>query len=220
MQTPPGSAAFYVVLIAPGFVAVMTAISLAAIEDEIKQFVLLIWSLVLSLIIDTFLITVYDWLVAPVTSINQLRQILFEPSFRADCVAIVLATSVVVGMIYAAGVLVDVPGVIRKKFQSKMQVKYSTSQPWEEILKEADQVKVNTTDDQIFVGHVVGWSRAGREKELRLKHVEGYNPNKREMEDLHGDELFLQGSNIQRITVLRQYRFFSIRERISNTISR
>ena len=162
MASPPGSAIFYAVLIAPGFVAVMTAISLAAIEDDIKQFVLLIWSLVSSLLIDTLFIVVYQLLVEPIISFAQFQSILFDPAFRIDYILLIFGTSLFVGVLYAAAILIDLSGILRDILQAKMQISYSRRQPWEEYLKHADQVMVKTSDDQTYIGDVIGWSRAGR----------------------------------------------------------
>ena len=83
-----GNLIFYAVLIAPGFIAVMTAISLAAVEHEYSSFVLLVWSLVLSLIIDTGFVTAYQVLNGEITSFDQLAGLLFQPYFRVDYIGL------------------------------------------------------------------------------------------------------------------------------------
>lgn len=218
MASPPESAIFYAVLIAPGFIAVMTAISLAAIEDDIKQFVLLVWSLVSSLLIDTLFIGVYQMVVEPITSFAQFRSILFDPAFHIDYILLIFVTSLFVGVLYAAAILVDFPGILRNILQSKMQISYSRRQPWEEYLKHADQVMVKTSDNQMYIGDVIGWSRAGREKELRLSDPHRYNKNIENFEPVGGPEQFFRDENIQRITVLKTDQFLPIRSRVKQRL--
>lgn len=218
MASPPGSAIFYAVLIAPGFVAVMTAISLAAIEDDIKQFVLLIWSLVSSLLIDTLFIVVYQLLVEPIISFAQFQSILFDPAFRIDYILLIFGTSLFVGVLYAAAILIDLSGILRDILQAKMQISYSRRQPWEEYLKHADQVMVKTSDDQTYIGDVIGWSRAGRQKELRISDPQRYNKNIENFEPVGGPEQFFRDDNIQRITMLKTDQFLPIRVRVKRKL--
>lgn len=219
MTSLPGSAIFYAVLIAPGFVAVMTGISLAAIEDDIKQFVLLVWSLVSSLLIDTLFIGVYQLLVEPITSFTQFQSVLFDPAFRIDYILIIFTTSLFVGVLYAAAILIDLPGILRGILQSKMQISYSRRQPWEEFLKHANQVMVKTSDDQLYIGDVTGWSRAGREKELRISDPYRYNENTKDFESVGGPEQFFRDADIQRITVLQTDNFLPIRVRAKRKLA-
>jgi len=214
MASLPGSVVFYAVLIAPGFVAVMTAVSLAAIEDDIKQFVLLIWSLVSSLLIDSLFIGAYQRFVEPITSFEQFQSILFDPAFRIDYILIIFAVSLFVGVLYAASILIDLPGFLRGILQSPMQLSYSRRQPWEDYLKYADQVMVKTSDDQLYIGDVCGWSRADQEKELRIRDPHRYNENSKKFEPVGGPEQLFLNDDIQRITVLASDEILSIWERV------
>jgi hypothetical protein len=214
MASLPGNAIFYAVLIAPGFVAVMTAVSLAAIEDDIKQFVLLVWSLVSSLLIDSLFVGTYQLFVEPITSFSQFQGILFDPAFRIVYILVIFAVSLFVGVLYAAAILIDLPGILRGIIQAKMQVSYSRCQPWENYLKHADQVMVKTSDDQLFIGDVSGWSRANRQKELRITDPHRYNEREQEFEPVGGTEQLFLNDDIQRITVLKTDQLLSIRERV------
>ncbi|WP_135807386.1 DUF6338 family protein [Halorussus marinus] len=218
MASLPGSAIFYAVLIAPGFVAVMTAVSLAAIEDDIKQFVLLIWSLVSSLLIDALFIGAYQQFVEPITSFAQFQSILFDPAFRIDYILTIFAVSLFVGVLYAAAILIDLPGILRGILQSKMQISYSRRQPWEDYLKHADQVMIKTSDDQLYIGDVSGWSRAGRNRELRISDPHRYNENNKEFESVGGPEQLFLDADIQRVTVLKKDQILPIRERVKQRV--
>ncbi|MFC5973828.1 DUF6338 family protein [Halomarina salina] len=214
MASLPGNAIFYGVLIAPGFVAVMTAVSLAAIEDDIKQFVLLVWSLVSSLLIDALFIGAYQIFVEPITSFSQFQGILFDPAFRIGYILVIFAVSLFVGVMYAAAILIDLPGILRGIIQAKMQVSYSRRQPWENYLKHADQVMVKTSDDQLYIGDVSGWSRSNRQKELRITDPHRYNEKEQEFEPVGGPEQLFLNDDIKRITVLKTDQILSIRERV------
>ena len=214
MASLPGNAIFYAVLIAPGFVAVMTAVSLAAIEDDLKQFVLLVWSLVSSLLIDALFIGAYQIFVEPITSYSQFQGILFDPAFRIGYILVIFAVSLFVGVLYASAILIDLPGILRGIIQAKMQVSYSRRQPWEDYLKHADQVMVKTSDDQLYIGDVSGWSRVNRQKELRITDPHRYNEKEQEFEPVGGPEQLFLNDDIQRITVLKTDQILSIRERV------
>jgi len=214
MASLPGNAIFYAVLIAPGFVAVMTAVSLAAIEDDIKQFILLVWSLVSSLLIDALFIGAYQIFVEPITSFSQFQGILFDPAFRIGYILVIFAVSLFVGVLYAAAILIDLPGILRGIIQAKMQVSYSRRQPWEDYLKHASQVMVKTSDDQLYIGDVSGWSRATHQKELRITNPHRYNEKEQEFEPVGGPEQLFLNDDIQRIAVLKTDQILSIQERV------
>lgn len=196
----------------------MTAVSLAAIEDDIKQFVLLIWSLVSSLLIDALFIGVYQRFVESITSFEQFQSILFDPAFRIDYILTIFAVSLFVGVLYAAAILIDLPGILRGILQSPMQLSYSRRQPWEDYLKYADQVMVKTSDDQLYIGDVSGWSRAGQQKELRIRDPHRYNESSKEFEPVGGPEQLFLNDDIQRITVLTNDEILSIRERVIRSL--
>jgi len=218
MASLPGNVIFYAVLIAPGFVAVMTAVSLAAIEDDIKQFVLLVWSLVSSLLIDALFIGAYQIFAEPITSFSQFQGILFDPAFRIGYILVIFAVSLFVGVLYAGAILIDLPGILRGILQAKMQVSYSRCQPWEEYLKHADQVMVKTSDNQTYIGDVSGWSRANRQKELRITNPHRYNENIKDFEPVGGPEQLFLNDDIQRITVRKTDQILSIREQVKRVL--
>lgn len=89
---PIDTVLFYAVFVAPGFVAVMTVISLAAIEEEYSPFALLVWSLVASLVIDTLFIAYYQRYNTRIESFDQLTNILFDPGFQARYVLGILGS--------------------------------------------------------------------------------------------------------------------------------
>jgi hypothetical protein len=107
---------------------------------------------------------------------------------------------------------------LRDILQAKMQISYSRRQPWEEYLKHADQVMVKTSDDQTYIGDVIGWSRAGREKELQISDPQQYNKNIKNFEPVGGPEQFFQDDNIQRITMLKTDQLLPTRVRVKRKL--
>lgn len=205
MPLDGGNLIFYAVLIAPGFIAVMTTVRLAALEDEIPSFVLLVWSLVLSLVIDTLFLSLYQWWHGPVTSYEQMSGILFDPFFRVDYILGIFSLSLLIGVLGALGVIVDVPGRARGVLQSRSRVKYSPHQPWANFMDDAVSVRVKTSDDQLYIGTVTEWSRAGRPKELRIKEPFRYNKNISDFESVAEtgkEEMLFLEKDIDRIVLL------------------
>ncbi|GAA0291326.1 DUF6338 family protein [Halarchaeum salinum] len=199
MATVPGDILFYVVLVAPGFIAVMTAVSLAAVEDEISQFVLLIWSLVSSIIIDGLFLAGYQLVYSPIRSYEELRTFLFDPFFRVDLIAIIFLLSGAIGVAYAVGILVDLPGRLRRTLQAKAHITYNPRQPWENFMKGAGSIRIKTSDDELYTGDVVEWSRAGKPKEVRVKHPYRYSLEEEDYEWVGGESMLFLEDDIDRI---------------------
>lgn len=222
MPIPSNTAIFYAVFIAPGFITVMTVISLAAIEDDYSAFVLLVWSLVASLVIDTAFLAVYQWRIKPIRSFDQLPQVLFDPHFQAWYVLGILALSFFVGAIASIGILLDVAGRLRQLLQSKARVKLNPRQPWANLMRCCGWVRFKTQDDQLFTGKVAEWSRAGRPKQVRVTQPHRYNTNEQEFEPVDADRkpdmLFLE-KDIDRIVVLTRDEPPSIWQRVKRWIA-
>lgn len=200
MATPTGSSAiFYAVLIAPGFIAVMTAISLAAIEDELSQFVLLVWCLVTSLIIDTGFITIYQWKYGLITSFTQLTSILFQPYFRVDFIGYIFVISIVIGVLGAGAILIDVPGRARWLLQIPASVKYSPRQPWANFMQDTRSIRIKTSDDQLYAGELAEWSRAGRPKEIRISNPYRYSDKIQNYEPVGREDMLFLEKDIDRV---------------------
>lgn len=202
MTTVAGSGIFYAVLVAPGFLSVMITISLSAIEDDVKQFVLLVWSLVTSLVIDTLFLTVYQWRNDPITNFEEISNLLFEPQFRSDYIAAIFIFSIFVGILYSIGILVDIPGKLRSILQSWREVSYTPEQPWVGFMRNAGIIRIKTSDDQLFMGPVVGWSRAERRREVRISEPKRYNSGIKEFEPVGGHEMLFIDEDIDRVVML------------------
>lgn len=202
-SVPIETVLFYVVFIAPGFIAVMTTISLAAIEKEYTPFTLLVWSLVASLVIDTLFIAYYQLTNTLIESYGQLTGILFDPHFQVSYVLGILLFSFLVGITATAGVLADVPGRMRRVLQAKSHVRVNPRQPWSNFVQNTRVLRIKTSDGEIYRGLVREWSRAGRPKEVRLKSVQRLNPETREYIPFDREMLFLE-KDIDRLLMLEE----------------
>lgn len=178
---------FYTVLVAPGFIAVMTAISLASVENEMPSFVILIWSLVSSLVVDTLFLGVYQSLYGGITSLDALTGIFFQPYFRSDLILVILVASFGLGLVYTGALLGNLPGHLRRLIQRKARIRYNPRQPWENFMKLAGTVLVKTSDDQLYFGRVVEWSRANKPKELWIDQLSRYDKERDEIEPYGGE---------------------------------
>lgn len=223
MPIPSDSAIFYAVFIAPGFIAVMTVISLAAIEDDHSAFVLLVWSLVASLVIDTTFLATYQWRVEPIESFNQLSGILFDPYLQTWYILSILFSSFLVGVGASILLLLDVPGWIRRRLQSWSNIRVNPRQPWANFMHDAGWVRFKTTDNQYFMGKVSEWSRAGRPKQVWVVRPHRYNTNLEKYEEVDVDRpaemLFLE-KDIDRIVMLTRDELPSLRVRVRTWINK
>jgi membrane associated rhomboid family serine protease len=218
MALLPSDIIFYVVLIAPGFVAVMTAVSLAAIENDISQSVLLIWSLVSSVVIDSLFLEAYQSLEGPIESFEALRSLFFTPFFRADLILIILGLSVMVGVVYAVGILADLPGRLRRSIQSTAHIKYNPRQPWENFMKGARSIRIKTSDDELYTGDVVEWSRAGKPKEVRIEQPYRYSLEEEDYEWVGGESMLFLEEDIDRVMLREEDERPSVFQRITSML--
>jgi hypothetical protein len=201
MAAASGTALFYAVFIAPGFVAVIIAISLAAIERDARQFTLLALSLVSSLLIDTLFLATYQFVSGPISSPSRVVGLLFTPRFRTDYIAAIFGLSVVFGLVYAALILVDLPESARRLLQSRQDIKLTPRQPWTDFMRDAKTIRIKTSDDELYVGEVAGWSRAGKPRQLRISSPDQYSKHELDFEPIGLDDMIFFEEDISRIVI-------------------
>lgn len=202
MQPFASSVLFYTVLVAPGFVTVFTTISLAAIERDHSEFTLLVWSLVMSLIIDTAFLATYQWMYGRVSSINEFTAIFFDPYFHFGYIIVIFSTSFALGVIGAGGLLLEVPDRLRRGLQTKSQMAVNPRQPWANFLRDTDEVQVWTSDEQYYRGFVIEWSRAGRPRQLRILDPYRYESETNSWVQAGPEEMLFMEGDIQRVMML------------------
>lgn len=218
-MAPSGTIVFYAVLVAPGFLAVMTANSLAAVERDYSQFMLLAWSLVASLLIDVMFIGMYQVAEGNITDFNQLPGVLFDPYLRVDYIAYMLVFSVIVGIVAAIGILLDLPGRTRRRLQAYAQIKFDPRQPWPNFMEETGSVRVKTSDNQLYAGDVVEWSRAERSRQLRIEDPRWYNPHIHDYVDVGREDMLFFEEDISRLLMRTRYDRPGLWERVMDRVS-
>ncbi|WP_394354983.1 DUF6338 family protein [Halorarum halophilum] len=189
-------------LITPGFIATLIAISLGVVEKEVTDTELLGFSLVSSLIIDTVFIAIYQMAGGTVSTLSSTRTIFFTPQFRADLVLGLLTASVALGVVYAVGLTYDVPKQIRRRLWSRNAYSRHHRQPWEGGLENAHEVCVITSDRELVNGILSEYSRVGKERQLVLENPSWLNRSSGEM-DNHGEHsVVLLEDDIQRLSII------------------
>lgn len=196
---PTDTVLFYAVFVAPGFVAVMTTISLAAIEKEYSVFTLLVWSLVASLMIDTGFIALYQWMHTPITSFEQFTGILFDPHFQVLYVLGILLFSFLVGVTSAICIIADIPGGMRRWLQSISQIQGNLRQPWANFMRDTQSVRIKASDGELYEGLVTEWSRADRPKEVRIRDPYYYDIEAGDYRPLGREDVLFLEKDIDRL---------------------
>lgn len=220
MASPSGTAIFYVFLIAPGFVAVATTISLAAVERQHSRFTLLVWSLILSIIIDALAVFAYQSLVGPIRSFNQMYALLFNPGIQVGYIFLVLVLSMVVGGLGAGFVLLSIPERARQLAQSKANIVVNPRQPWANFIRDTGWVRVKTADHATYAGLVSEWSRANRQRELRIEQPNILTTNddgKQEFVPADGESMLFLETDIDRVVMLTKDERASLLDRLRST---
>ena len=219
MAGPSGTAIFYVFLIAPGFVAVATTISLAAIEREHSRFTLLVWSVVLSIIIDALTVFIYQSLVKPIRSFDEMYSLLFNPGIQVDYIFFVLALSLIIGTFGAGFLLLGIPDRARQLVQSRSDIVVNPRQPWTNFIRGTGWIRVKTSDNATYAGVVSEWSRANRQNELRIDdpHILTVTDDgKQDFEPADGESMLFLENDIDRVTMLTKDERASLREKIAS----
>jgi hypothetical protein len=130
--------------------------------------------------------------------------ILFEPYFRADYILLIFLLSVVVGVVYAAAILLDVPGEGRQLLQSRKDITYNPRQPWPDFMRDAKTVRIKTSDDELYAGEVAEWSRAGRPRQVRISSPDQYNKHTHDYEPVGLDDMLFLEDDLARIVIWEQ----------------
>lgn len=101
-------------LIAPGFVAVLMAINLGVVEQQVRETVLFGASLVTSVFIDTIFLGIYQATGGEISGLNSTETIFFSPDFQPHLVFALIGLSVGVGLVYSIGLIYDLPRRFRE----------------------------------------------------------------------------------------------------------
>lgn len=201
MAFVPEDITLWVLLVAPGLIAVQLAIWLGVVETSLSDSRMLVASLVSSIFIDTLFFGLYQAIYGPIGQIDTAESIFFTPNFRPELVLGLLVLSITVGLLYAQAIIHDVTGFLRGLVWGERERIRYPGQPWEGVLKDADIVRVDTDDDTIVIGRLGDYSRLDKPKELSLRYPQWYDPSTGRLVDAEDETVLLFEDDIRRIVV-------------------
>lgn len=201
MPVDPQYLVLSLLLVAPGFVAVIIAITLGVVERDLSNFTMLVVSIVSSILIDSVFLGIVYRLGADVSNLDSIRTLFFTPIFRPDYVFLLFGLSAGLGVVYSLGLVFDVHHRVRDRLWSLIDRKRHPWQPWEGTLRDAYMVQVITSDRELVVGKLGEYSRVNKSRQLRLEDPEWLNQDTGELEPEDSESVLLLEDDIERVYV-------------------
>jgi hypothetical protein len=196
------------VLVAPGFIATTMALSLSGgfLNRTVDGFVLLLWSLISSLLIDAVYFAAGGD-PSPITNLLA-EDAAVGPALTdlSELVVVLFGLALVLGGVYAVVLVYDLPDRARAVLWKSRQIKRSPESPWLNHLRDADRVLIELADGEQFYGGLRYYSTDGDpRREVRINR-----PQRRdgwgapwEQLDLTGNgdgfSILLNAENIEKI---------------------
>lgn len=209
MPTPllsPDNIFLSLLLVAPGFIAVLIAIIFGVVERDIPDSQLLGVSIVSSVIIDwIFLIIVQVVFGETIESAAAIKNLFFNPEFRPLYVGFLLSLSVVLGLIYTIILIGDHHEHWRDNLWEILRQderKRTPWQPWQGTLRDAYLLRVHLSEGDKISGSLKEYSRVGKPRQLALHDPEWYNPETDSFEDAGVDSIILFEDDIERVEII------------------
>lgn len=201
MPIDPQYVILSLLLVAPGFVAVIIAITIGVVERDLSNFTMLIISIVSSILIDSVFFGIVYRLGADISTLNSIKTLFFTPIFRVDYVFMLFGISAGFGFVYSLGLVFDIHHRIRGWFWSLNDRKRHPWQPWEGTLRDAYMVQVITSDRGLVVGKLGEYSRVNKPRQLRLENPEWLNQDTGELEPDGSESVLLFEDDIERVYI-------------------
>lgn len=201
MAIVPQDITLWVLLVAPGLIAVQLAVWIGVVESTLTDSHILVASLVSSILIDTIFFAIYEAAYGPIPDAATVERLFFTPTFRPELVLILLTVSVLVGLAYAGLIIFDATGRLRSLAWGEGGAFRYPGQPWEGVLRGAEIVRVDTADGGIVVGRLGHYSRLDKPRELALRFPQWYDPETGTLVDAGDESVLLFEEDIRRVTV-------------------
>jgi hypothetical protein len=163
----PENVLLSLIVVAPGFIAVYTAIIFGGLKESLSDGRLLGSSIAAAFIIDPLFFWGYTLFGGEIADPTAAVELFFEGGFRPERVLILALLSVGVGVFGAVVVGGDFAYAARERLQRWFDVNSHPHQPWEGSLKTANVVRVLTTESW-FQGYIAEWSESGNERQIAL----------------------------------------------------
>ncbi|EMA56837.1 DUF6338 family protein [Halococcus thailandensis] len=165
----PENVLLSLIVVAPGFIAVYTAIIFGGLKESLSDGRLLGASIAAAFIIDPLFFWGYTLFGGEIADPTAAVGLFFEGGFRPERVLILTLLSVGVGISGAVAVSGDFTYIAREALQRQFDVNSHPHQPWEGSLKTANLVRVLTTESW-FQGYIAEWSESGNERQITLDY--------------------------------------------------
>lgn len=163
----PENVLLSLIVVAPGFIAVYTAIIFGGLKESLSDGRLLGASIAAAFIIDPLFFWGYTLFGGEITDPTAAVGLFFEGGFRPERVLILALLSVTIGFVGALAIGGDFAYVARQRLQRQFDVNSHPHQPWEGSLKTANVVRV-LTPESWFQGYIAEWSESGNERQIAL----------------------------------------------------
>lgn len=144
----------------------------------------------------------------------MMASLLFDPGIRIEYIFFVLLLSVLIGSIGAVFLLLSIPERARQLLQSRANVVVNPRQPWANFIRETHSVRIKTSDDQTYEGLVSEWSRADRQKELRVADPYILDEEEETYKPVGGKSMLFLEDDIDRLVMREIDRHPSILQRL------
>ena len=165
-------------LIAPGFIAVLIAITLGVVEQNISRYMLFGSTFVSSILIDVGFIYMIQQNGAVITGQQAIRNAFFAPGFQTGRAVLLLALSCALGLLYSIGLILDIQERLRSMLWRFSSRRRNPWQPWEGSLNGAHVVQVVTSDEQVITGYLGEYSRVGKPRQLQILYPQWHYEDK------------------------------------------
>lgn len=201
MAFVPQDITLWVLLVAPGLIAVQLAIWIGVVETKLSDSRMLVASLVSSIVIDALFFGFYQVAYGPIGQLETAETIFFTPRFRPELVLALVGLSILVGLVYAFLIIHDATGRLRRWAWGDKDLFRYPGQPWEGTLVDADIVRIDTKNDQIVIGRVGDYSRVDKPNEVVLRYPQWWDPAEGYLVDKKDDAVLFRADDIRRLTV-------------------
>lgn len=182
------------ILIAPGVISVLIAVTLGVVERDIGRDRFYLTSFVSSIFIDVVFIWIAQiWWGRTVTGRAELESVFFGANrFHVGAAVLLFTISCVFGLIYSVVLTYNISHFCRQKIGFLRSHRRNPWQPWEGGLRNAEQVMVQRHEGSDVVGMLSEYSRVEKERQIVLnspQFLEFEDESNREKVIISGDEI-------------------------------
>ena len=194
----------FTVLIAPGFLSVLTAISIGVIERDPTRFEVLVASFVSGIVINVVFLSLYQFIYGSISSPSAIESVFFSSRFKSEIAIGYLILPVVIGLLYSLELArLNLRHRVRNLVWRGSTSRRYRRQPWQGTMENSTRLRILTADDRRIVGRIEEYSRVEKPRQLWLTDIYWVNPSNGELiDDNTTDSVLLLEEDIIRVVVL------------------